>query len=66
MLLLWLNVNFDELKMATRGHASSLGWGKVIREKEKFGGVCLVIGGDIVWVKLVYGMMQKIAVEIVC
>ena len=52
--------------MATRGHASSLGWGKVIREKEKFGGVCLVIGGDIVWVKLVYGMMPKIVVGIVC
>ena len=50
------------LKMGTRGHASSLGWGKIIRESDKFGGMCLVIGGKFVWVKLESGVMQKIAV----
>ena len=31
--------------MGTRGHASALGWGKVIRERDEFGGMCLVISG---------------------
>ena len=48
--------------MGTRGHASSLGWGKIIRERDKFGVMCLVIGGKFVWVKLECGVMQKIAV----
>ena len=52
--------------MGTRGHASSLGWGKILQERDKFGGMCLVIGGDFVWVKLVCGVMQKIAVGVVC
>ena len=66
MLLLSLNPNFDGLKMGTRRHASSLGWGKISRERHKFGGVCLVIGGEFMWVKLVCGVMQKIAVGVVC
>ena len=52
--------------MGTRGHASSLGWGKILRERDKFRGVSLIIGGEFVWVKLVCGVMQKIAVGVVC
>ena len=66
MLLLSLNPNFDWLKMGTSGHASSLDWGKILRKRDKLGGVCLVIGGEFVWVKLVCGVMQKIAVGAVC
>ena len=54
------------LKMGTRGHASSLGWGKIIRESDKFGGMCLVIGGKFVWVKLGCCVMQKVAVGALC
>ena len=53
------------MKMGTIGHASSLGWRKILQERDKFGGMCLVIGGDFVWVKLVCGVMQKIAVGVV-
>ena len=52
--------------MGTRGHASSLGWGKISREREKFGNKCLVIGGEFVWAKLVCSVMQQIAVGVVC
>ena len=52
--------------MGTRGHASSLVWGKIIREKGKFRGMCLIIGEKFVWVKLECGVMQKIAVGAVC
>ena len=57
---------FDVLKMGERGHASSLGWGNIIRKRDKFGGMCLVIGGRFVWGKLECGVMQKIAVGTVC
>ena len=52
--------------MGTRGHAPSLGWGKIIRERNKFGGMCLVIGGKFVWLKLEFGVMQKIAFGALC
>ena len=66
MLLLSLNPNFDGSEVGTRGHASSLGWGKILRKIDKLGGVCLVLGREFAWVKLVCGLMQKIAVGVVC
>ena len=32
------------LKIDTIGQASPLLWGKIIRETDKFGGMCLIIG----------------------
>ena len=52
--------------MGERGHASSLGWGNIIRKRDKFGGMCLVIGGKFVSGKLEFGVMQKIAVGTMC
>ena len=52
--------------MGTRGHASPIVEGKIIREKDKFGGMCLIIGGKFAWVKLECGVMQNIAVGAVC
>ena len=52
--------------MGTRRHASSLVWGKIIRERDKFRAMCLIIAEKFVWVKLEYGVMQKIAVGAVC
>ena len=63
MLLLSLDPGF---KIGTSGHASSPGWGKILREIDKFGGACLVIGEELVWVKLVCSVIQKIAVGVVC
>ena len=44
--------------MGTRRHASSLGWGKILQERDKFENMCLVIGGKFVWAKVVCGVMQ--------
>ena len=52
--------------MGTREHASPLVWGKIIRERDKFGGMCLIITGKFVWVKERCGVMQKIAFGAVC
>ena len=52
--------------MGERGHASSLGWGNIIRKRDKFGGMCLVIGRKFVSEKLEFGVMQKIAVGTMC
>ena len=54
------------LKIDTIGQASPLLWGKIIRETDKFGVMCLIIGGKFVWVKLECGVMQRIAVGAVC
>ena len=64
--MLCLNPKFDLLKMDTRRHASSLVWGKLIRERDKIVGMCLIIGGKSVCVKLDCGVMQKIPVGAVC
>ena len=48
--------------MGTRGHASSLVWRKVIRERDEFGDMCLIISGKFVRVKLECGVMQRIAI----
>ena len=66
MLLLSLNPNFDGLKLGTSGHTSSPGWGKILGEINKFGGACLVIGGELAWMKLVCSAVQKIAAGVVC
>ena len=52
--------------MDTRGHVSPLVWGKLIRERDKIVGMCLIIGGKSVCVKLDCGVMQKIPVGAVC
>ena len=51
--------------MATSCHASSQCCGRILRKKDWFGGKCLVTDAEFMWVKLVYGVMQKIAVGVV-
>ena len=43
--------------MGARGQVSSLGWVKILRERDKFGNMCLVIGGEFAWAKLVFDVM---------
>ena len=31
-----MNPNFDGFKVGTKGHASTLVWGKILRERDKF------------------------------
>ena len=51
--------------MGTSGKASSLCWRKILRERDKFGGECLVNGEELAWGKLVCGVMEKIAVVLI-
>ena len=43
--------------MGTRGHTFSLCCGKILRERDEFGNMCLVVDGEFVWAKLVCGVM---------
>ena len=51
--------------MGTCGQTSSLGWRKILRERHKFGGECLVNGEKLVSAKLVC-VIHKVAVAFVC
>ena len=52
--------------MSSGGHASSLSWEKILRERDRLGGDCLVTGGEFVLGEIVCGVMQNIAVRAVC
>ena len=60
-----MNPNLDGLKMSTCGQTYSLGCKKILRERHKFGGECLVNGEELVYAKLVCDVIQKIAVGVV-
>ena len=43
-----MNAILDGLKLGTSGRTSFIGWRKMLREKDKSGGECLVNGEELV------------------